>query len=124
MPETHRRHWNRFEWFRDGLIDGDDEVAGTYDPITYETSAIPLVNVRFGLDEFVKKQLITVNQQTAITQAIAQTPYDQRTEIVIRHAMEFVAENLQADLIRSVLHESGNVKRSDALLLLQAITSE
>ena len=38
-----------FEWYRDGEVDADDEVAVTYDPVTYRPLSVPLINIRFCL---------------------------------------------------------------------------
>ena len=112
-----------FEWFRDGVIDGDDEVAGTYDPLTFETSAIPLVNVRFALAEFEMQGKISATQITQIVEAIAKTTYDQRTEYTVRQAMASIPDKLRNEIIQSALDGTGNIKRSDALLLLNKFTS-
>jgi hypothetical protein len=44
-------HGRIFEWYRDGIIDGDDEVALTYGPaaLGYRAISEPLVNIRATL---------------------------------------------------------------------------
>jgi hypothetical protein len=38
-----------FAMFRDGVLDGDDEVALVYDPQSYRQLSEPLVNIRYAL---------------------------------------------------------------------------
>ncbi len=39
-----------FAMYRDGVLDADDEVALTYDPVTFKTLSDPLVNLRYALE--------------------------------------------------------------------------
>ena len=35
-----------YEWYRDGVIESDDEVAVSTNPDTFEPISVPLVNIR------------------------------------------------------------------------------
>lgn len=48
-----------FRLYKDEVIDGDDEVAQTYDPETFAPYSEPLVNIRHALAAGVEAQLIS-----------------------------------------------------------------
>ena len=47
-----------FAMYRDGVLDADDEVALTYDPVTFRTLSDPLVNLRYALSLAVEAGVI------------------------------------------------------------------
>jgi hypothetical protein len=47
-----------FAMFRDGTLDGDDEVALVYEPETYRKLSEPLVNLRCALDMAAEAKII------------------------------------------------------------------
>ncbi|MCK4928963.1 MAG: TfuA-related McrA-glycine thioamidation protein, partial [Methanosarcinales archaeon] len=44
-----------YEWYRDGVVESDDEVAVTFHPETLEPLSIPLVNIRVTLERAVEQ---------------------------------------------------------------------
>ena len=47
-----------FAMYRDGVLDADDEVALTYDPVTFRVLSDPLVNLRYALQLAVQAGVI------------------------------------------------------------------
>jgi hypothetical protein len=52
-----------FAMFRDGVLDGDDEVALMYEPDTYRTLSEPLVNLRNALKMAADENVIDVAER-------------------------------------------------------------
>lgn len=49
--DTHGMIWvgRIYEWYRDGVVESDDEVAVTFHPEMFEPLSVPLVNIRTNL---------------------------------------------------------------------------
>ncbi len=102
-----------FEWYRDGVIDADDEVALTYDPATYRPTSVPLVNIRFCLRAAIAEGVVAQSKADEIVQAVEQIYFPSRSyQLVTQLCPEL------ADFIRE---RQSDQKRDDALLLLQTI---
>jgi hypothetical protein len=102
-----------FEWYRDGVIDADDEVALTYDPASYRPTSVPLVNIRFCLRAAVSEGVIVQSSADEIVRAVEQLYFPSRS---YRVATQMCPE--LGDFIRD---RQPDQKRDDALLLLQTI---
>jgi hypothetical protein len=111
-----------FRLFRGGAIDGDDEVAVTYDPVTYRTVSEPLANFRLALADARQAGLITSPQSTIIIRRLKRLYFPERT--VARYWMEaeraLPACNLLA-LRQFFRIEAPNAKAADAAALLLEI---
>ena len=57
-----------FRMFRDGLLDGDDEVALAYDRESYAHYSEPLVNIRRALEIAVSKSVIDEQERQQLVQ--------------------------------------------------------
>jgi len=102
-----------FEWYRDGEIDADDEVAVTYDPVTYRTSSVPLVNVRFCLKSAVSEGVVEQSKAYEIIDAVEALYFPSRSYQVVTQ--------LCPQLEGYIQQRHPDQKRDDALLLLHAI---
>jgi hypothetical protein len=102
-----------FEWFRDGVVDADDEVALTYDPVTYRPCSEPLINIRFALRDAVQERLIAQSKANEIIQTLKQAYFPLRSYQgvcqICPELKEFIMERLP------------DQKRYDTLLLLRTI---
>ena len=59
-----------FEAYLSGRIIGDDEVALAYCPWTYANLTVPLVNIRFGLEELVEADGISPGESLRILRRV------------------------------------------------------
>jgi TfuA protein len=104
-----------FEWYRDGVIDADDEVALTYDPVTYRPTSVPLVNIRFCLQAAVSEGVIAQSTADEIVRAVEQLYFPSRSYQVV--------SQLRPELEDFIRRRRPDQKREDALLLLQTIAN-
>lgn len=63
-PYGMRGHGKIFEWYRDGIIDGDDEVSlfHTHESLGFQKISEPLVNIRHNLSRAVSAKILTQAQ--------------------------------------------------------------
>lgn len=102
-----------FEWYRDGVIDADDEVALTYDPITYRPTSVPLVNIRFCLRAAVFEGIIGQSTAGEIVRAVEEVYFPSRSYKLVTQ--------LCPELEDFIRQRRPDQKRDDALQLLQMI---
>jgi hypothetical protein len=105
-----------FEWFRDGLIDADDEVALAYDPQTYRHCSVPLVNIRFALNDAVCSGVISEGKAQEIIDAVKKVYFPLRSLALVYEL---------CPVLRSFFAmRKPDQKRDDALALLHTIASD
>jgi ribosomal protein S12 methylthiotransferase accessory factor len=112
------------EMFRQGVLTGDDEVAGTYHPTTFATVGVPLVNIRYALGRAVDQSLLAVQQADAIVTDLAKLPYYERTgDEIERIACRFLEEACVPKLVDFLFERENNLKRRDALSLVGQVAA-
>ncbi len=102
-----------FEWYRDGKVDSDDEVAVTYDPVTYRPLSVPLINIRFCLKAAASEGVIEQSEADEIINAVERLYFPFRSYQVVTKVC--------AQLEGYIERRRPDQKRDDALLLLHAI---
>ena len=82
-------HGTIFEWYRDGLIDGDDEVAFLHGPEELEFCALsePLVNIRQTLKKAVDDRCMSEDQARRLLDHAKRTYYPERSFAFSSHAL-------------------------------------
>ncbi|OGQ85136.1 MAG: hypothetical protein A2289_10470 [Deltaproteobacteria bacterium RIFOXYA12_FULL_58_15] len=112
-----------FEWYRDGVLRADDEVAlqhateaGGYRPLSE-----PLVNIRATLNAAVAKAIITGSQAEVLLQYCQRLPYPQRSFAALSaHVAEQAwSSETQISLQRFLTEQRVDIKRQDAILALR-----
>lgn len=70
-----------FEWYRDGVIDGDDEVALLHatEEFDFRPLSVPLVNIRYTLDRAVEDRYLTFEQKVGVLEHLERMPYPERS---------------------------------------------
>ena len=68
-----------FAMYRDGVLDADDEVALTYDPVTYKTLSDPLVNLRYALELAVEAGVIGEEDRVALIERLRAVYFPHRS---------------------------------------------
>lgn len=114
-----------FEWYRDGVITDDDEVAVLHGPeeTQYLTASEPMVNIRATLDLASREQIINRSQQKALLTAAKNTFYKKRSW---RSLMENLQGSISDELstkqfLEWVQLNKLDLKKQDAIQLLQTI---
>ena len=113
-----------FEWYRDGFINSDDEVAVTFHPDTLEPLSTPLVNIRTTLEGAVKAGIIDTKQADELLQAVRSMFYPDRTyHSMVKMGVELgiVPADKQEFLKDYFVNNEVDVKRDDALLVIRKI---
>jgi hypothetical protein len=105
-----------FAKFRDGILDGDDEVALVYEPETYRKLSEPLVNLRCALDMAVGAKIIDEEERDRLVLQMKSYYFPDRSH----KALQRLCPALASYFRDSVLPD---VKRDDALELLNAMKS-
>lgn len=103
-----------FTMYRDGILDGDDEVAITYDPHTYRSLSDALVNLRRALDLAVSADVIDEPERDSLVAQLKMTYFPHRSY----RQLEALCPKLRAFLRSGRLPD---LKRDDALLLLATL---
>jgi hypothetical protein len=70
-----------FEWYADGTIDADDEVALVHGPaeVGYVTLSVPLVNVRSTLEKAAREGVLDIAGAASLLSAAAAVHFKQRS---------------------------------------------
>lgn len=105
-----------FEAYRDGVIDADDEVAVAYDPVTYRTTSVPLVNIRFALERAVEQELIDSARACELIGAVKKVYFPERSYRLVMH--------LCPELSLFLGVSAPDQKAEDALLLLRTLAAD
>ncbi|MEM7129236.1 MAG: TfuA-like protein [Chloroflexota bacterium] len=116
-------HGTIFEWYREGVIDGDDEVALMHgdSSVGYQAFSEPLVNIRYTLHQATKQRVISLDQARNLISLAKNAYYADRS-------YDFLLESLLVKkwphehknrLRRFVNQQSINLKRQDAINALR-----
>lgn len=106
-----------FAWYRDGVIARDDEVALVFDPERGTALSVPLVNVRFAVEQLCRPGTVSRALGDRILAAAAELPYPARSYAAILARAGLAGRSDTADLIR--LLEASDLKRQDAQVVLE-----
>lgn len=116
--ETHRYGMigvgDVFEMFRDGVLDGDDEVALVYEAESYRSLSEPLVNLRQALTMARTAGVISPEECEDLTSRMKSIYFPDRSY----KALERLCPALTSYFKETALPD---VKRQDAILMLTAI---
>jgi hypothetical protein len=111
-----------FEWYRDGVIDGDDEVALLHgdESSGYKLISEPLVNIRFSLQRAVEAGLLdNVSRDLLVDESKREFFGDRSWHALFRStAFKGLRVQMQRSLEAFVREQKLNLKRDDALAVL------
>lgn len=113
-----------YEWYRDGVVESDDEVAVTFHPETLEPLSVPLVNMRTTLGSAVENGILDPIQRDALLGIARSMYYPDRTYAsMVKNSVGqgLIPENEQDTIIDYLIHNEVDVKREDALLVIEMI---
>ena len=103
-----------FAMFRDGILDGDDEVALVYEPETYRKLSEPLVNLRCALDLAAEAKIINEQERDRRVVQMKSYYFPERSHKALQRLCPALASYFRDTVLP-------DVKRDDALELLLAM---
>ena len=105
-----------------GRISGIDEIAVIYDPASYRSLTIPLVNVRFCLDHLTTRCGISAEEADHAMASLKQLSLGKRDRrSMILHLASLLGRERVKEMLRLVRPAESDVKRSDAYELLRIV---
>jgi hypothetical protein len=110
--------------YRSGRIVKDDEVAVTFNPVTGEQIAEPLVNVRYQLKAAENEGILTTKERHDLIEMAGRFYYPDRTyTYIIGRAVkaDIISHEKAAGLLEYIRDKPLSLKAEDAILLLNTI---
>ena len=117
-----------FNQYLEGAIDGDDEVSLLHHgaDFDYANLSIPLVNLRFALQQALDDGSIAQEEAKTIVREVKAQPFYDRTHAFIRSnpILSNLASVKSGHIFRLLADGSNNVKANDARLVLEAVVND
>ena len=113
-----------YEWYRDGVIEDDDEVAVATNPDTFEPVSNPMINIRETFKAAFKSSIINNDELRRISELAKSTHYTERSYFgITRQALRegIIPEDKASKLLKFCTENESDLKREDALLVLEKI---
>jgi hypothetical protein len=114
-----------FEWYRDGVVTGDDEVAVLHGPAEagFMTASEPMVSIRATLQLAHEQALLDAAQKKTLLTAAKHTFYKNRSwSGLLELTAELLGdESLTAELKNWLAQNRIDLKKQDALKMLQTM---
>lgn len=113
-----------YEWYRDGVIEADDEVAVATNPDTFEPVSNPMVNIRETLNAACDDGIIDGDTLDSLMKIAKGTHYTERTYfgIVKQGVKNSVFSSDAGDtLIEYCKEHEIDIKRNDAIAVLEKV---
>ncbi|RQD87033.1 TfuA-related McrA-glycine thioamidation protein [Methanosalsum natronophilum] len=106
-----------YEWYRDGMLEDDDEVAVATNPDTYEPVSSPMVNIRETLISAHSNRVIGKDVRDDLIDIGKRTHYNYRSyEGIIKSGLsqQIISEEEGKNLLNFCKEHEVDVKREDA----------
>ncbi len=110
-----------FELYRSGAIKREDEVALTFDQDTKQPLTVPLVNIRFAVDELIKSGSIEAEIAKRIVASAEDLHFSERTHHRILKKAD-LGDRASRDELAALL-TSFDLKGDDAIALLRRLAN-
>ncbi|HJH31917.1 MAG TPA: TfuA-related McrA-glycine thioamidation protein [Methanosarcinaceae archaeon] len=113
-----------YEWYRDGVIEADDEVAVATNPDTFEPVSNPMVNIRETFNAAYDGKIIDSDTHELLMGIAKKTHYTERTYfgVVKQGVRDGVLSSGAGDvLIEYCKEHEVDVKRNDAIAVIEKI---
>lgn len=111
-----------YEAYCSGRIAGPEEIAVLYDPYYFRALTIPLVNVRFCLEDLCRRYLLSATEAAYAMTSLKELELEKRDRrtILLRLA-GLIGRSRAKELLRTLRVAAVDVKRSDAFELLRTL---
>lgn len=113
-----------YEWYRDGVIESDDEVAVTTNPDTFEPISVPLVNMRETLKAALAGGLLEEEEHASLLELAIETYYPDRSYLgLVKEGVKkgLVPQEKEKSLLDFCTLEEVDIKRKDAVQVLETV---
>lgn len=113
-----------YEWYRDGVIESDDEVAVSTNPDTFEPISVPLVNMRETLKASLASGIINEKEHEDLLELAISTYYPDRSYLGLTKEgakKGLISEEKRKEVLYFFINNEIDVKRQDAVLVLETV---
>ncbi len=113
-----------YEWYRDGVIESDDEVAVSTNPDTFEPISVPLVNIRETLKAAFTSGLVGEKEHNGLLELAIDTYYPDRSYFgLVKEGAKkgLIPEEKKKFILDFCTGNEVDVKREDAVLVLETV---
>lgn len=113
-----------YEWYRDGVIESDDEVAVSTNPDTFEPISVPLVNIRETLKDAFASGLLSEEEYDGLLELSINTYYPDRSYLgLVKEGAKkgLIPEEKKKSILDFFTGNEVDVKREDAILVLETV---
>jgi hypothetical protein len=113
-----------YEWYRDGVIESDDEVAVSTNPDTFEPISVPLVNIRETLKAALAAGVISEKEHNDLLELAINTYYPDRSYLGLTKEGSkkgLIPEEKRKTILDFCINREVDVKREDAILVLETV---
>lgn len=113
-----------YEWYRDGVIESDDEVAVSTNPDTFEPISVPLVNIRETLKAAFASGLLSEEEREGLLELAINIYYPDRSYFgLVKEGVKrgLIPEEKKKPILDFFTGNEVDVKREDAALVLETV---
>jgi len=112
-----------YNWYKEGAINSDDEVALVFNPETLAPITEPLVNIRATLEGLLKRRAVDEEECETILKAARAVPFQLRNyqRIVQRAIIDGLDRGRGRIVLDSMMAERVDQKRLDAIEVLKKL---
>lgn len=113
-----------YQWYRDEVLEDDDEVAVATNPDTFEAVSSPMVNIRETLKAACLENTINEEECGKLTDLAKKTHYTERSYFgITREAVknDILSEDRATELFTFCKEHEVDIKRNDAIEVLKKI---
>ncbi|MDI9395983.1 MAG: TfuA-related McrA-glycine thioamidation protein [Euryarchaeota archaeon] len=113
-----------YEWYRDGVIESDDEVAVSTNPDTFEPISVPLVNIRETLKAALAAGLVSEKEYEDLLELAINSYYPDRSYLGLTKEgakKGLISEEKRNEVLDFFIKNEIDVKRQDAVLVLETV---
>lgn len=113
-----------YEWYRDGVIESDDEVAVSTNPDTFEPISVPLVNIRETLKAALTSGLVSKEEYDGLLKLAIDTYYPDRSYFgLVKEGVKkgLIPEEKKKSVLNFCTGNEVDIKREDAVLVLETV---
>ncbi len=115
-----------YEWYRDSIIEDDDEVAVATNPDTYKPVSNPMVNIRETLKKALLEDIIEKKECIILLSIAKRTHYAERSYFgITKEAFNegLISRERTQDILNYCNEHEEDIKRKDALMVLEKLKS-
>jgi hypothetical protein len=109
-----------FQYYKEGLVESDDDVAVVFEPSTYEQLSEALVSMKYNFDKAVQKGIISYEELDKLYKAAKAIYYPKRTYNSVFQNSHLGDEKI-VKLKRFLDREGLDIKKQDAKEVLNYI---